>query len=420
MRTPTRSLLITATAGALILAACGSDDDSSDDTTATTEAAATTDAPSDDTTATTDGDNMADDDMADGDDSGDGGDGGSSSGDFTPGDIEFRAVNQLDRPVDLYLRTTGLVEASLVQSGLQPGEVSDLYAPPTDGVFLVTEEGATDPTCVVDCTDFIGEFSTAFEENGPIRTIVLYDDDFAGEARGLELWEDPTTDAPDASNSMPAGDDSAATLVVVSVSVTDNDFGMRLGFDGVAGCQDNTNLENVLIGGNQTPAFFFDGAADVVFYDNQDTECAEPTVGGPFAVEGATGSRTLLILSGMPGDLEGLVLPFVGSDSGEATPGAGGGSSDEGDADAGGATGIDDLVDEFAVELEANVGITGDDAQCVSEAFVGGLGEDELRDPDTGSLRDLDNVPVESQGLYEEVLLDSILLCDVDPSAIGG
>ncbi len=219
---------------------------------------------------------------------------------------------------------------------------------------------------------------------------------------------------------MPEADPDAGTLVVLSVAVTDNDFGMRLGFDGVAGCQENTNLENVLVGGNQTPAFLFDGAADVVFYDNQDTECAESTVGGPFPVEGANGSRTLLILSGTPGDLDGLVLPFVGSDSGEGTAGAGGDSSGDGDTDASGATGIDDLVEEFAVELEANVGITGDDAQCVSEAFVGGLGEDELRDPDTGSLRDLDNVPVESQGLYEEVLLDSIVLCDIDPSTIGG
>ncbi len=186
MRTPTRSLLITATAGALILAACGGDDDSSDDTTATTEAAATTDASSDDTTATTD--DMADgDDVADGDDSGDD---GSSSGDFTPGDIEFRAVNQLDRPVDLYVRTSGLVEAFLVQEGLQPGEVSDLYAPPAEGIFLVTEAGATDPTCVVDCTDFISEQSTVFVENGPIRTVVLYDDE-AGISSAIELWEDP-------------------------------------------------------------------------------------------------------------------------------------------------------------------------------------------------------------------------------------
>ena len=419
MRTPRRTLLITAAAGVLVLAACLSDDDSGDDTTATTAAAATTDAASDDTTATTERDDVAD---ADGSD--DGGD-DSSSGDFTPGDIEFRTVNQLERPVDLYVRTTGLVEASLVQAGLQPGEGSELYAPPNEGVFLVTEEGATDPTCVVDCSDFIGEFGTAFQEdNGPTRTVVLHEVEFAGESRGLELWEDPTADAPDAGNAMPAADDSGALLVTVSVAVTDNDFGMRLGYDGVSGCQDNTEMANVLIGGNQTPAFLFDSAVDVVFYDNQDTECAEATVGGPFLVEGANGSRTLLILAGTPGDLDAIVLPFVGSDSGEATAGSGSdGDTDEdagSDTDAGEDTGIDDLVEEVAAEMEAHLGPTGDGGHCVSEAFVGALGEDELRDPNTGSLRNLDDIPVESQRLYEEVLLESIVLCDIESSTVGG
>ena len=53
--------------------------------------------------------------------------------------------------------------------------------------------------------------------------------------------------------------------------------------------------------------------AEVLLDDRDDLECAGEPVGGPFTIEGGPGSRTLLLLTGSPGDLDALVVPFATS-----------------------------------------------------------------------------------------------------------
>ena len=62
------------------------------------------------------------------------------------------------------------------------------------------------------------------------------------------------------------------------------------------------------IGGNQVAVFTFEQAAEVLLYDTRDPECTGEPVGGPFAVSGATGSRSVLVLYGQPNEMAGLVL----------------------------------------------------------------------------------------------------------------
>ena len=96
--------LVCLAAAGLVLSACGSGSDSSP-TSSDPRAGATESSP------TSEGDPVAD-----------------SS--YDPGAAEFRAVNALGRPVDVYVRSTGLVEAFPIQAGLEPGEVSEFVAPP--------------------------------------------------------------------------------------------------------------------------------------------------------------------------------------------------------------------------------------------------------------------------------------------------
>jgi hypothetical protein len=62
-----------------------------------------------------------------------------TSGTYEPGPIEFRAVNLLDVPVGIYVRSTGLVEAFVIHQGVAPGAVTGFVAPPEGGKFVVTD-----------------------------------------------------------------------------------------------------------------------------------------------------------------------------------------------------------------------------------------------------------------------------------------
>lgn len=234
-----------------------------------------------------------------------------TAGEHVPGAIEYRVVNLLSEPVDVYVRTDGFVEAFLMQEGLAAGEISDFYAPPTDGRLVVTEAGAGDATCVVGCDHFIAELS-AFADYGPVHTVLLYEED--GVAAAFDLWESPEPASTGNANAMPPVDADQGLVVVTAIAVAEADFGLRLGFDGVVGCLEPTNLPGILVGGNQTPAFAYDGdSADVLLYGNGDRDCALEPVGGPFTVTGGPGTRSHLFLSGSPGVMDGLVLAMVGS-----------------------------------------------------------------------------------------------------------
>ncbi|MGB0113019.1 MAG: hypothetical protein WBP59_07340, partial [Ilumatobacteraceae bacterium] len=320
--TPTR-LTMALVAALSLVAACGggSDSDADSEPAADTTAAAQPDTTADTDTTTGDGDDEptvtepSDDDSIGG------------VGDYDPSDVEYRVVNVLDVPVDVYGRTMGLVEAYLIEASVAPGTVTDLVAPPADGILLITDEGADDITCVSTCDHFIAELST-YPEEGPVRTVVLYNDE-TGEPSAFDMWESPGPDRQENSNSMPAADPATGFVVVTAVPVIDTDFGLRIAEAGVAGCIDPMDGANVLIGGNQTPAFAYDGdSVDFVIHGNEDRECAEAPIGGPFTIDGGPGTRTHLILTGTIDDLDAVVLTMI-------EPGGTSGGSVESTADAG-------------------------------------------------------------------------------------
>jgi hypothetical protein len=363
---------------ALLVASCGGDDSSSTTTQAPTapeETApeTTTDVPEETTP--------------------EGGD------DWEPGDVAFRAVNLLDEPVDVYVRTTGFVVASPVTMGLAPGEVTDFVAPPTQGVFLVTTAGAGDPECVGTCDHFIVNY-TATEVEGPNRTIVLYDD--SGTPRGLDLWENPTDEAmQDTSNSMPPADPDTGLVVVTAIALTDADFGLLMSYDGVDGCQEPVNVDNVLIGGTQTPAFAIDGETEVYLHSNTDRECTEEPVGGPFTVTAGADTRTHLILDGSPGDMTATVLPMADGD----LPVTGGGEASGDDRQT--------AIDLLAADAEESIGLSADDAACLAETLVDAIGADVLLD-DSGELIDPELLPEDEQVALEDALIASAEACGID------
>lgn len=236
---------------------------------------------------------------------------------FEPGDVEYRLVNLTDQPVDVYVRTQGLVQAFEAELGVAPGAVTEPVAPPERGTFLVTSAGAGDPECVASC-DHVLVALTAFADNGPVHTVVLHDG--YGRPEAFDLWESPPA-GQTAANAMAPADPAVGRVVVTAIDVTDADFGLRLGFAGVPGCVEPVNLQGILVGGNQTPAFDVPGgSADVSLFDNQDRECAAEPVGGPFTVDAAPGARTHLLLTGSPGTLDAIALPFVDA----AAPSVGG------------------------------------------------------------------------------------------------
>ncbi len=336
------------------------------------------------------------------------GDAAGSAGDFEPGDIEFRVVNVLDEPVDLYVRTTGLVEAFAVAEGVEPGTVTDFVAPPTNGVFLVTEAGAGDATCVSGCDHFIAELP-AFEEDGSAHTVVLYTNE-AGEPSAFDLWEQPGAGSIESANAMAPSDPTSGVVVVTAIALSDADFGLRLAVDGVPGCLEPFNLENILVGGNQTPAFNYDGdSVALVLHENTDRECADEPVGGPFSVDGGPGTRSHLILTGSPGDMEAAVVAMVGD---EGTSG-----SDQRDqATSSGDRGL--AIELMTAEVASNLPLDDEQAACTAELLVDAIGVDVLLV--SGALVDLDTLPTEFDAPAQQAIFDAVSECDIDPELLGG
>lgn len=400
--TPFR-LATTAITALALVAACGGDDGGS---TPATSAPATTaaEAPEDDAPASEDDDATADDEAAP----------EPETGGYDPGDIGFRVVNLLDEPVDLYVRTTGLVEAFPVATSVGTGAITDLYFPPASGIFLITEAGAGDATCVSGCDHFIAELST-FPEEGPIRTVLLYTDEF-DQRRSFDLWEQPDPSRTGNANAMVEPDPTTGLAVVIAVALRDADFGLRLSLEGTTGCAEPVNLENVLVGGNQTPAFDIgSGSASLVLHRNDDRECAEAPVGGPFTVATAAGARSIVILSGAPDDMEATIVPMVGADS--PTPTA----ADESASGTGGSASSADVeraVALFAEGLAAELGLPADQARCASELVVDAVGADVLLDGD--ELTDLDSLPFEVEDAAIDALIVAVGVCGIDPALLAG
>ena len=228
---------------------------------------------------------------------------------FTPGTIGVRVVNLLAENLDLYVRTTGRVQAFLVQEGLAPNASSEFFFPPEGGNLVVIPAGAGNATCVVRCEHFIATARVSPPE-GNAHTLIVYDDN--GRKAGMDLWENPTPERQEgSSNAMAAPDPARAVFVINTRALRDARFGLRLGYQGVEGCHMPTNSANPLVGGTQTPAFAHDpGPVQVLFYDSADQTCSAEAVGGPFTVEGAAGARNHLVLYGAPGSMQAEVVPM--------------------------------------------------------------------------------------------------------------
>lgn len=396
-----RTRWATLAATTLVLTACGGgSDDASINTEASSTAADTsvadaepTEAPADDETATdTEPDaTTADTDAASSE---------ASTGGFEPGPIQFRAVNLLDQPVDLYVRTSGLVEAFQVRDDLAPGEVSEFASPPDGGIFLVTTSDATDPTCVTTCDDFIAEFFT-FPDEGPTRTVVLYGDEF-DPTLSLELWDEPTPDASDSNNRVIDADPTLSIAVITGIAVKDADFGLRVSAEGIDGCLQPIGQEGILVGGQTVGIGLEQPGTQLTIHDQPDQDCSAPPVGGPFTIEGGPGSRTHVILSGSPGSLDAILLEVEGS-----VP------------DAAPSSGADDALARtlMTAEVESEFGLPTDQAACFADLLVDRIGADTLLDGET--LVDLDGLPQEISDIAGAALFDSVEECGVDPASIG-
>ena len=337
--------------------------------------------------------------------------GDATSGTYEPGPIGYRVVNSTDLDVDVYVRTTGIVEAFEAQLDVGPGVVTEFFYPPAGGPIVVTTAGADDATCVASCDHILANVS-AFDDTGDVFTLVMHD--ASGRVETLELYEEAPDDVT-AANALVAADPTTGQLVAIGVDLTDAEFGVRLGYDGVEGCVDPVDLDGILVGGNQTPAFTYAGeAVDVLLYANDDRECAGEPVGGPFTVEGGAGTRTMLILTGSPGDMDAIILPFMNPVEGGA-PGPED-SDDSGDSAASGdaATAYELMADELAFQI----GLAGTDAECLSPYVVDAIGLDvALVD---GALIDLDAADVETQNRAFDGLITGVEACGIDPTVFGG
>lgn len=415
MRPTNHTHVIAGIAAVLALTvACGGDEGGP---TTTTETPTTVGDASEDIDTGSSEDTPSDEDGATDEDGADNGTADRSDGDdlgdpepdgYEPGDIGFRVVNLLDEPVDLYVRTTGLVEAFPAALGTPPGAITELFFPPDSGRFIVAEAGAGDPTCVGFCDHFIAELS-ASPDDGPVRTVLLYTDEF-GQRRSFDLWEQPDPARTGNANAMVQADPTTGLAVVVAVALSDAAFGLRLSLEGTPGCAEPVNLTNVLVGGNQTPAFALgNGTASIVLHANDDRECVATAVGGPFAVPTAAGSRSIVILAGSPGDMDAIVVPMVDdegptSTAGDDPPSGTGGSASSVD--------VERAVTLFAEALGDELGFPPAEARCASELLVDAIGPEVLLDGD--QLTDLDALPIEIQDAATDALIIAIGLCDID------
>lgn len=324
-----------------------------------------------------------------------------ASGTFEPGPISFRTVNLSSAPVDIYAITNGLREAFPLASGVAPGDVTDFTQPPNEGRYLILEAGATDPTCVIDCVGHISELFS-FEEEGPTRTVLVYDNE-EGEQATFEIWEQPTADRATSSNSMPAADAGTTLVSVTPQALVDPPFGLRLAVEATPGCAPNLTGDTRLIGGNQVLTFDVGIPAAFTLHDFEDEECAT-ALAGPFTVDAAPGARVHALLSGEGTNVDVLLLPMVDGLIDGAT-------SSDGDRQL--------AVEQMTAEVVTEFGLDETQAACTAELLVDQIGADLLLD-DTGTLVDLDSFDDDVNELAGAALFEAVDTCGVDPAVFGG
>lgn len=223
---------------------------------------------------------------------------------YEPGSVGVRVVNLLADNVDIYVRTTGRVRAFPIQDGLAGQNATDFVFPPVGGDVVVTTAGAGDATCVMHCEHFITRY-TPQASDGNTHTLLLYTEN--GEPSSESLWENAPAERVGTYSNAIGPPDPAQGSIIVSAGTVEG-F-LRVGFQGVAGCQQPTNQENNMIGGTQRPVYVHDpGTVEVLLYDRMDDACAAEPVGGPFSITAQAGERTHLVLYGTP--IQSFVLPM--------------------------------------------------------------------------------------------------------------
>ncbi|HYO44457.1 MAG TPA: hypothetical protein VES19_14765 [Candidatus Limnocylindrales bacterium] len=225
--------------------------------------------------------------------------------DLVPGAIAFRVVNLTASPVDVWIRSQGLVRAEPAVTGLAPDGVTPDLFPPDPGEVVVLPAGTGDATCVADCA-FLGSTTTGFGD-GDRRVLVVREDG------ATEYWEHPAPASIGASsNALPLADPAKALLIAEAGAVTDGAFGLRMGPVVGRGCLfDETGSADTLLGG--TVVLAYDAIAEgdgVQVHAGSDAGCTEDPVGGPFPVDTTAGSRTLLLLSGAQGSMRAIPVPL--------------------------------------------------------------------------------------------------------------
>lgn len=224
---------------------------------------------------------------------------------IVPGAIAYRVVNETSAPVDVYIRTQGLVTAQIAQASLVPGAVSTDLFPPDPGTVVVLPQGSGDPTCTSGC-GFLAESSTNFGE-GDLRILVV-----GADGTAPEFWANPKpASVGTIANALPPADPAQPLVIIDAGGMADAKFGLQVGFGG-GGCVADVAASGLVLGGTNVLAYAFDPAgASLGVYPMADKGCKGAPVGGPFPIPAATaGSRTLLLLWGPAGAAQGMAMPL--------------------------------------------------------------------------------------------------------------
>ena len=224
--------------------------------------------------------------------------------DYVSGSVPYRVVNLAAAPIDVYVRSQGLVSAWLVEAGLAAGEVLDYVSPPDPGSLVITTAGSDDPTCVGSCPHFLASIGNTSGSSSQ-STVVIHPEGVT------EYWEQPNPeDVGRFANALRPADPATALFFAIGQAVEGADFGLRLALADVDGCAVDVDQSNLLVGGTSVLVYAIDGEAELTVHDSSDRDCDQPPLGGPFTVAGEPGSRTLLLLYGSVDEMDALVLPI--------------------------------------------------------------------------------------------------------------
>lgn len=211
-------------------------------------------------------------------------------------------VNEWTGPVDVYLRSQGLVQASRAVADLQPGAATEQLFPPDPGEVVVLPAGSGDATCVSDCS-FVAQSSTNFGE-GDFRILLVRD-------ASTELWANPSASSVGkTANALPPATPDRPLLIADAGGVSDAQFGLSLAWGGGKGCATPLNARGLLLGG--TNILSYDMARTggrVTVFLGSDSSCIAQAQGGPFRIPAtAKGNRVLLLLHGKMGAMSATTL----------------------------------------------------------------------------------------------------------------